>query len=59
MKIQLDCPHASHEPKTMRVKCGKIGGYCAHQYYKRCKGWWTLTDQARDCPVKEDENDGR
>jgi hypothetical protein len=55
MKIKLNCPYAKHEPGTMRVICKKVNGYCAHQYYKRCKGWWTLTDQAKDCPVKEAE----
>ena len=59
MKIELSCPHARHEAGTMRVICKKINGYCAHQYYKRCKGWWNLTDQAKDCPVREGDNGGR
>ena len=55
MKIKLNCPYAKHESGTMRVMCQKINGYCAHQYYKRCKGWWTLTEQAARCPLKEAE----
>lgn len=53
MKITLECPYAKHESVTMRVRCTKTKNYCAHQYYKRCKGWWALTDTARDCPARE------
>ena len=54
MKINMKCPHAKHEPGTMRILCEKMSGYCAHQFFKSCKGWWALTEMADRCPVWDD-----
>lgn len=56
MKIKLDCPYARHEPGTMRIWCEKVKTYCAHQYFKSCKGWWALTDEAGKCPAREESH---
>jgi len=56
MKINLDCPNAYHAD-GMKVYCRKLNGLCGSQYFKRCKGWWVLTENARNCPLrKENEN---
>ena len=54
MKINLPCRYAKHD-KQMKVRCEKTGNYCAFQYYKRCKGWWTLSDGAAGCLARKDE----
>lgn len=52
MKITLECPHA-HYDQNMRIRCTVADDrLCAHQYFKACKGWWALTDQAKDCPMR-------
>lgn len=48
----MPCPHARHEPGTMRVLCDKAAVYCGNQYYKSCKGWWVLNDNAARCPLR-------
>ena len=55
MKLELNCPHAKYESGTMRILCSRAKGYCAHQYFKRCKGWWALTDTACRCPARDDK----
>lgn len=55
MKVPLECPEASYG-EGMRVQCRKLGGLCVHQYFKRCKGWWALTDTAGRCPVRKEKN---
>jgi hypothetical protein len=52
----LDCPHAYYV-EQMRINCIKTGGRCAHQYYKRCKGWWVNSQAASDCPAREEVSD--
>jgi hypothetical protein len=52
----LDCPHAYYVEK-MHINCKKTGGRCAHQYYKRCKGWWANTPAAAECPAREEVSD--
>ncbi len=62
MKLTLDCPNAYYEPDTMRIRCKAInGGYCGNQYFKRCKGWWTLSERAAACPMRKkgEANDQR
>ena len=55
MKIKLECPHASYGA-GMKIRCAKLdGGLCPHQYFRSCKGWWALTDRARECPMKREE----
>ena len=54
MKITLSCPHARHG-EMMRVMCDKTNGLCVHQYFKRCKGWWDLTEHAAQCPARQRE----
>lgn len=57
-KPTLDCPYASYTAE-MRVFCSKAKGLCGNQYFKTCKGWWTLTEAAADCPVKEKKSNAR
>lgn len=54
MKINLGCEHAKHDNR-MRVMCLKTGMPCAFQFYKRCKGWWALTDGASGCLARKDK----
>jgi len=51
MKITLDCPNAYHGT-GMRVYCRSTNGLCGNQYFKSCKGWWTLTEAAKKCPIR-------
>lgn len=55
MKIELKCPHAYHG-EGMKVYCRKLNDLCGNQYFKRCKGWWTLTDNASRCPLRKENN---
>lgn len=52
MKVPLECPQAEYR-QGMQIWCKKLGGLCAHVYFKRCKGWWVLSDQAARCPVRK------
>lgn len=59
---RLSCPHACYTAE-MKIQCGKTGGngFCGFQYYKRCKGWWSLTEAAGRCKLRripEDEEGG-
>lgn len=51
MKVRLSCPQAVYGD-GMKIICTKTGRLCAHQFFKRCKGWWALSDQAERCPVR-------
>ena len=52
MEIKLNCPHAEYRD-GMRIYCTKAESLCGHQYFKRCKGWWALTDKALNCPLRK------
>lgn len=59
----LSCPLAYYG-HGMKVLCRKTrGSFCGFQYYKRCQGWWALTEAAGRCrlrslPAGEDEEGG-
>ena len=53
MKIPLSCPQASYGA-GMIIQCRKAGGRCGNQYFKRCKGWWALTEAADRCPLRKE-----
>ena len=55
MKLTLNCPNAAYGD-GMIIICKTTGQPCAHQYYKRCKGWYVLSDGARTCPGREDKH---
>ncbi len=55
MELKLSCPCASYRP-DMRIACGKTLSYCGHAYFKRCKGWWVLSENAARCPLRRKEN---
>lgn len=57
MKVPLECPQAEYR-QGMQIWCRKLGNLCAHVYFKRCKGWWVLSDQAARCPVRKDDYHG-
>ena len=54
MKLQLSCPHGEYRER-LRIYCKKTGDLCGNQYFKRCKGWWALTENAARCPIKREE----
>lgn len=54
-RLELSCPCASYRD-DMRIVCGKTLSYCGHAYFKRCKGWWALTDKAARCPLRKENN---
>lgn len=54
MKLKLNCPQAEYR-SGMRIFCRKTGDLCGNQYFKRCKGWWALTEKADRCPIKREE----
>ena len=50
----LRCPYASYTG-GMKIRCSKPGSsmtMCGFQYYKRCKGWWALTEAAAHCKLR-------
>ncbi len=52
----LSCPQAaarSGEP----IRCEKTGNPCGFQYFKRCKGWWTMSDNAAGCRLRKEEEE--
>lgn len=55
MKLTLDCPNAAYGD-GMIIICKATGQPCAHQYYKRCKGWYVLSGGAKTCPGRERKN---
>lgn len=54
MKLTLSCPKASYGP-GMRIRCSASGQSCGHQRFKSCKGWWVLTAQAAECPLRKED----
>lgn len=57
MTLKLNCPNAVYR-EEMRIFCRAVNDYCAHCYYKRCKGWWVLTDKAAACPIRRGDDNG-
>lgn len=53
MRLTLECPHGEYV-EGLKINCDKTGGRCAHQYYRKCKGWWVLSDAAGRCPLREE-----
>ena len=52
---RLECPNAEYV-SGMRIRCKKLNGPCVHVHFKSCKGWWVLSEHARRCPVREEDN---
>jgi hypothetical protein len=42
----------------MVIMCKFTGDPCAHQYYKKCKGWYVESEGANTCPGRE-KKDGQ
>lgn len=57
MEVNLSCPHGEYRD-GMKIWCRKVGGWCGNAYFKRCKGWWALTDQAARCPLRKEKTHG-
>lgn len=57
MKLELECPRARYLP-NLYIEC-KDRGICGHQFYKRCKGWSVLSEGAKKCPLRKEEEDGK
>lgn len=51
MTLTLSCPHAKYV-EGLKINCDKTGGRCAHQFFRRCKGWWVLSETAKQCPLR-------
>ena len=54
MKIKIGCDNAKFNA-DMKIICGKAKDLCGHQRYLPCKGWYVLTDGARDCPLRKEK----
>ena len=54
MKINLGCDCAKFR-HDMKITCRKTNDLCGHQRYMPCKGWYVLTDGAKDCPVRKEK----
>ena len=48
----LTCPNAKYGA-GMVIWCKYTGNVCAHQYYKKCKGWYVESEGAKTCPGRE------
>lgn len=55
MIVKLDCPHAVYR-EGMQIFCAHANDWCGHVYFKRCKGWWVLSDGAARCPLRRSKN---
>ena len=57
----LSCPYACYTD-GMKILCTRAGTagrtMCGYQYFKRCKGWWALTDGAGRCKLRNLPEDG-
>lgn len=53
MKVTLSCPEAEYR-EGMQIWCKKRGCWCAHVFFKSCKGWWALRPSAEECPVRKE-----
>lgn len=56
MKPTLECPNAEYRA-GMKIYCKKTDSFCGNAYYKRCKGWWVLTENAQHCPLRRDDHE--
>lgn len=54
MKVPLECPQAEYRA-GMQIYCKARGDWCGNVYFKRCKGWWALTDSAARCPLRKEK----
>lgn len=53
--MKIYCPQAYNVgPK---IFCKALGGLCGHVRFRRCKGWWELSEQARTCPKRGDDDE--
>ena len=57
MKLTIECPKAKYGT-GMVIYCKKDNQPCAHQYYKRCKGWYVLSDGAKACTIRKEPDNG-
>ena len=57
MRLTLDCPQAEYR-ENMVIWCKRTGEPCAHQYYRKCKGWYVLSDGSKDCPARKEPKNG-
>ena len=48
----LTCPNAKYAA-GMVIWCKYTNDACAHQYYKKCKGWYVESKGAKTCPGRE------
>lgn len=55
MEVKLSCPKAEYRD-GMRIFCRKANNWCGNAYFKRCKGWWALTDRAARCPLRKEKD---
>ena len=53
----IACTHGRYVT-GMVIWCDTTNGPCAHQYFKKCKGWYVLSDGAAKCPGRE-KKDGQ
>jgi len=59
MKITIDCPYGKYD-SNMQIVCTKAGIGCAHQRFCSIKGWCILTEQAKECPLRDrEESNGK
>ena len=54
----LTCPHARYI-EGMRIYCDAANGLCGNVFYKQCKGWWALNENAERCPLRRRDHDGQ
>lgn len=55
MEVKLSCPQAEYRD-GMRIFCRKANNWCGNAYFKRCKGWWALTERAARCPLRKEQD---
>lgn len=51
----LSCPHAEGTVGKP-IGCRKSGMPCGFQYYRKCRGWWTLSENAGGCRLRKEED---
>lgn len=52
MNVKIACPYGVYK-SGMKIHCTKTGNLCGNQYFKSCKGWWVLTENAKKCPIRK------
>lgn len=56
----LSCPYALYTV-GMKILCTRAPNgstMCGHQYFKRCKGWWALSEAAGRCRLRRMPEEG-